>query len=65
MILLLKFLEPSTEAMTMLELKLEKIRMPSASRSEFRLSSDVNCKLPKFELPVFSGDPIVWQGFWD
>ena len=22
-------------------------------------------KLPKIELPVFKGDPLKWQGFWD
>ena len=25
----------------------------------------LSSKLPKIELPVFSGDPLKWQGFWD
>ena len=28
-------------------------------------STAVQCRLPKMQLPEFSGDPLAWQGFWD
>ena len=28
-------------------------------------SFSVSSKLLKIELPVFGGDPLKWQGFWD
>ena len=29
------------------------------------LMSQTICKLPKLNLPVFSGNPLDWQSFWD
>ena len=28
-------------------------------------SSEATTRLPKLNLPTFSGDPLLWQSFWD
>ena len=41
---------------------------PSSSqphRTEPRESSDTATRLPKLDLPQFSGNPLYWQPFWD
>ena len=40
----------------------EELRPGSVSSTK---STTSRCRLPKFELPVFKGDPLNWQGFWD
>ena len=38
----------------------------SVNNSEnLRTVNSISCKLPKLELPVFKGDPLEWQTFWD
>lgn len=56
--------------MAQLDLKIERMRISSQSERSLNLSSSSSSssqhlKLPKFDLPVFSGDPLNWQGFWD
>ena len=50
-------------------LKKETIRSESLPAShpvsDTARSSSSQCKLPKFELQSFGGDPLSWQGFWD
>ena len=51
-------------------LKRESIKIGSSTSSQHgsetsRNSSSSQCKLPKFELQSFNGDPLSWQGFWD
>lgn len=67
-------LEPTHELLAEVSIKVEGLRLENVSsvdnRSESAASksstaSGVKCRLPKFELPVFVGDPLTWQGFWD
>ena len=45
---------------------LTKAREPSVSLPTPSVTSISNVsRLPKIELPVFKGDPLKWQGFWD
>ena len=46
-------------------LDLEKTRTPSESGSSVDSLGLSNIRLPKLELPKFSGDLIEWQSFWD
>ena len=52
-----------------IDIKLEELvlkeRSSTASSVSVASSSRQTCKLPKMELPVFRGDPLLWQGFWD
>ena len=58
--------EPYHEIKAELILKLEEFKINETDkRSEKSNSFSVSSKLPKIELPVFSGDPLKWQGFWD
>ena len=36
---------------------------PSVSHTS--VGSGTNTHLPKLSIPVFSGDPLQWQSFWD
>ena len=38
---------------------------PPSRRAEPRESSDTATRLPKLDLPQFSGNPLYWQPFWD
>ena len=44
-----------------------RLRPPNAPshRAEPRESSDTATRLPKLDLPQFSGNPLYWQPFWD
>ena len=49
-----------------LTLKLEELKINGTDKSSENPNSfSVSSKLPKIELPVFSGDLLKWQGFWD
>ena len=41
---------------------LSKVHVSNDSRPKI---SSINCKLPKIEIPKFSGDILAWQGFYD
>ena len=47
-------------------MKLEELKINGTDKSSEKPNSfSVSSELPKIELPVFSGDPLKWQGFWD
>lgn len=71
----LQCMEPVSELETMLELKLSEFTVnndrsaspPLTNRSD-RSSVSVSNRhvtLPKLEIPVFEGNPLLWQGFYD
>lgn len=70
-----EILEPLDEVLASLGIKLSELRVSkSANESGSTLGSaisasssakSVKCKLPKLEIPAFSGEPLEWQGFWD
>ena len=69
----MKVISPFDEIEAMINLKLssiakdkepippDSVSLPSPSLSSHSSVS----RLPKIELPVFKGDPLQWQGFWD
>ena len=60
----MKVLEPYHFVMAELVSSLEKFDVVSLrSRSPPLVKN--SCKLPKLELPKFSGNPMDWPGFWD
>ena len=72
----IEFLEPSDELLANLSLKLSELRLSktandsssvvgSATASTNSFRNNIKCKLPKLEIPPFSGEPLEWQGFWD
>lgn len=64
-----KYSDPVYPLIAAANLKRESIRTgsltPSHHSETSRSSTSSQCKLPKFELQSFSGDPLSWQGFWD
>ena len=70
-----KTLEPLDEVLAALGLRLRDMRVSKAASeagstldsalSVSSSSKSVKCKLPKLEIPAFSGEPLEWQGFWD
>ena len=68
----MKGLEPSYSILAAVDLKLEQFKKQEQIQGPISPSglvhakvSPVQCKLPKIQLPEFSGDPLMWQGFWD
>ena len=65
------FIDPTHELLAEVTLKLEILSVTPRSEVEQPGNSSsirsmtTRCRLPKFELPVFKGDPLAWQGFWD
>ena len=68
----MEFSDPTHELLAEIAEKLQSLSVnsvgsetliPTGSTSVKSVSS--RCRLPKFELPVFKGDPLSWQGFWD
>lgn len=68
----MEFSDPTHELLAEISEKLQSLSVsstgseplnPIGSSSVKSVSS--RCRLPKFELPVFKGDPLSWQGFWD
>ena len=39
--------------------------IPASATHVYTSSQSLNSRLPKLTLPVFSGDPLNWQTFWD
>jgi len=61
-------LRPTYEIIAGLELKLEKLTLAESATVNSNPSSTsaaMSCKLPKLELPVFKGQAMKWQSFWD
>ena len=60
-------LRPTYEVLVGLTVKLEKLSLPASTPAipPSTSSVNVNCKLPELELPVFKGQALKWQGFWD
>lgn len=67
----MKFLEEPQFVLAELDEKLKNLSVidvdKASSLTSHHSSSSFsnNCKLPKLELLLFSGDPLSWQGFWD
>ena len=70
----MKTLEPSYHALAKADLKLAEFTQTtspintlgaSPGNSAQAQGNSVHCRLPKIQLPEFSGDPHAWQGFWD
>ena len=61
----IRFFEPFHDIMAEISLQLEKFDIASIPVRTPSNSGNTNCKLPKLELPTFSGNPLDWQGFWD
>ena len=63
----MKVLEPTYTLESEISVKLEtfSISNPPSVGSVSTSSSGQNCKLPKLELPMFDGDPLQWQGFFE
>jgi len=67
----MEFIDPTHELLAEVTLKLQSLSV--MAQSEVELSNKASsvrsvssrCRLPKFELPIFKGDPLSWQGFWD
>ena len=70
----MKATEPSYHVLARVDLKLAEftktispgntLGAPSTNDAQGQVNS-VHCRLPKIQLPEFSGDPLAWQGFWD
>ena len=70
-----EFLEPLDELLASLTLKLGELRLSKTANDSSSVLGyatvstnsfeNVKCKLPKLEIPPFSGEPLDWQGFWD
>ena len=62
----LKIVEPSHRLLVEVGLRVESLSIDKHSSSSSTVTSSViRCKLPKIELPIFHGNPLKWQGFWD
>lgn len=60
------FIAPANELEAILDLKLSEMNtVKELAPSSIGSSSSNACRLPKMEISVFSGDPLMWQGFWD
>ena len=63
----MQIVNPVNELEANIDLKIEELsvikELPPSSVSSSATSN--MCRLPKMELPVFSGNPLKWQGFWD
>jgi hypothetical protein len=70
----MKALEPSYHVLAKVDLRLAAFNQSTRPINTLGVSdgnnvqaqgSAVHCRLPKMQLPEFSGDPLAWQGFWD
>ena len=71
----LNFLYPLNEVLSNISLKLRSLKLSNAQRTDSNLNAsfssaassggNLKCKLPRFEIPVFDGDPLEWQGVWN
>ena len=59
-------MEPVHEILAKITLKLENMRFKDSKESfERGYNKILNTKLPKLEFPVFKGNPLQWQSFYD
>ena len=59
-------MEPVHEILAEITLKLENMRFKDFKQSFERGDNKIlNTKLPKLEFPVFKGNPLEWQYFYD
>ena len=59
-------MEPVHEILAEITLKLENMRFKDSEQSFERGDKKIlNTKLPKLEFPVFKGNPLEWQSFYD
>ena len=68
----MEFSDPTHELLAEISEKLRSLSVSSTGSEPLNSlgtssvkSLSSRCRLPKFELPVFKGDPLSWQGFWD
>ena len=62
----MNIMEPVHEILAEISLKLEKMKITDSKElGSERNNQNVNVKLPKIELPVFKGNPLNWQSFYD
>ena len=68
----MEFSDPTHELLAEIGEKLQSLSVSSTGSEPLNplqtssvKSFSSRCRLPKFELPVFKGDPLSWQGFWD
>ena len=45
-------------------LKLKNIKITDSDKDSVKSLNQSTCVLTKFELQVFNGNPVEWQGFW-
>ena len=59
-------MEPVHEILAEITLKLKNMRFEDSEQSFKRGDNKIlNTKLPKLEFPVFKGNPLEWQSFYD
>ena len=58
-------MEPVHEILAEITLKLENMRLKDSKQNFERGDKILNTKLPKLEFPVFKGNPLEWQSFYD
>jgi len=70
----LELLDPLDEVLASITIRLNSLKLAidrednsalNASIGSSNSSSAPRCHLPKLEIPIFEGDPLEWQGFWD
>ena len=62
----MSIMEPVHEILAEISLKVQKIKVSDSEElSSERNYQNVNVKLPKIEFPVFKGNPLNWQSFYD
>ena len=62
----MSIMEPGHEILAEITLKLENMRFKDSEESFERGDSKIlNTKLPKLEFPVFRGNSLLWQPFYD
>ena len=60
----MKVIEPTYVLQAELDLKAELVKLSNSDKSSTGGVTS-HCKLPKLELPLFKGNALEWQGFWD
>ena len=46
-------------------LKLKSIKISDSDEDSIKSLNQTKCVCPKLKFPVFNGNPVEWQGFWD
>ena len=68
----LELTEPANNVISCLEIKMAELEISSIPSPSIEPPASISaastsnvCRLPKMDLPIFKGDPLKWQGFWD